>query len=283
MTFFPLVPVSACALLVTAGAAVSTDPPPSAFLPPVGQTVSYRYSDAITTPKGTESEAARLTLTTVAGNDIQVTIAVDGKGSRSLHFSVDETGALQPISIPELVASLSSHQGGSNQNEQKPAAQALWLRLSLAARIGAHLGGETSFPVQLNVSWASGPVNPILSIRTTADAFVADARDTTSINPPKEKPLMDKLIAPGAAVGIVTSVIGGTTSEIVGIATGGAALVLSFARGRAGPLPVDVTLHITGQLGEGRLRMLSGDQEEVVHDKAHPRTVSSDKWSLVAG
>jgi len=283
MTFFPLVPISACALLVTAGAAVSTDPPPSAFLPPVGQTVSYRYSDTVTTPKGTESEAATLTLTAVVGNDIQVTITVDGKGSRNLHLSVDETGALQPVSVPELVASLSSNQGGSDQNEQSAAVQALLLRLSLAARIGAHPGGDTSFPVQLNVSWASGPVNPILFIRSTPDAFVADASDTTSINPPQQNQWQDKLIPAGAGVGIVAAVIGGRTGTIVGVATGAAALVLRFAHGRSGPLPVDVTLHITGQLTESRLRMLSGDQEEVVHGKEHPRTVSSDKWSLVAG
>jgi len=53
-------------------------------------------------PKGPKSEAGRLTLTSVAGNKLRLTMAGDGKGSRNLEFQVDETGALHPASMREL-------------------------------------------------------------------------------------------------------------------------------------------------------------------------------------
>jgi hypothetical protein len=289
--FFSLVPLFLCALAISAGAAVSTDQPPSAFLPPVGQTVHYRYSDTATTPTApkkknrTKSEAATLTITTVSVKDVQVTIAVEGKGSHSLDFHLDETGALQPTSsMPESFVLPSSSRGSDDRNEQSAAEQALRLRLSLASRIGAHSGAETSFPVLLNVPWASGPVNPILSIQSTGpNAFVADASAMTSINPPQKK--QSKHLIPYLfGLGILGNAVGGTPGRIAGISATVVLAAVAYVRGRHSgrPQSVDVTLHITGQLANGRLQMLSGDQQEIAHEKKKTRTYFSDKWSLVA-
>lgn len=291
MKLFSLAPLFLCPLAISAGAAVSTDQPPSAFLPPAGQTVHYRYSDTVTTPmapkkkKRTKSEAATLTITTVSAKDVQVTIAVEGKGTRSLNFQVDETGALQPASaMPDSFILPSSSRGDNDRNEQRAAEQALLLRLSLASRIGAHPGAETSFPFLLNVPWASGPVNPILSIKSTgSDTFVADASAMTSINPPQKK--QSKHVIPYLfGLGILGSAVGGTPGRIAGLSATAVLAAVAYVRGRHSgrPQPVDVTLHIAGQFANGRLQMLSGNQQENAQEKKKTRTYFSDKWSLVA-
>jgi hypothetical protein len=109
--FLILIPV--CTQVVTTPAAIPIDPPPSAFLPPVGQSVHYRYSGTVMAPKGPKSEAGRLTLTSVAGNKLQLTMAGDGKGSRNLEFQVDETGALHPASMREPATQPSGKPGRS--------------------------------------------------------------------------------------------------------------------------------------------------------------------------
>jgi hypothetical protein len=122
------------------------------------------------------------------------------------------------------------------------------------------------------------PVNPILYIKPTAtNAFVADASDTTAINPPQKQ--RRHLLFP-VGLGILGGAVGGAAGRVVGFpATGATALVAN--RGRSGPLTADIKLHINGKLASGRLRTLSGDQEEVIHTKRHTRTFS-DRWSLVA-
>jgi hypothetical protein len=153
LKFVFLILLSVCSQEVKAPAAIPTDPPPSAFLPPVGHSVHCRYSDTVTAPKGPESEAGRLTLTSVAGNKIQLTMAGNGTGSPSLEFQVDETGALHPASTLEPAAPPSGKRSHSDWNQQWVAAQALFVRLSVARRTGAHPGAiETSFPVQLRFS-----------------------------------------------------------------------------------------------------------------------------------
>ena len=279
MKYHLLVSICACSLVATAAAAsTSTPTQTSAFLPAVGQSVHYRYSDTVTTPKGSKSGAATLTIKTITENEVEVTIAVDGEGSRSLEFHVDETGTLQPASAPEPAGSSSRKHGARDAGEEKNAAQALLSRLSIAARIGAKPGTEMSFPIQLNVPWASGPVNPILHVTSTApNALAGDASDTTSINPP-QKQHRHALLPVG--LGLLGGAVGGTTGRIAGVAGTGATAV-AMNRGRSGPVPAEVKLRVTGQLADGRLRTLSGDQEIEAHAGKHSNTFG-DKWSLVA-
>jgi len=153
-------------------------------------------------------------------------------------------------------------------------------QLSLAARVGEYPGEEMSFPVLLDVPWASSPVNPILYVKPTApDAFVATAEDTTSINPPQPvRPQILRSVAIGMGAGALAGAIGGTAGRFVGpIVT-----VVSIAtRPHSGPQSADVTLHLKGQLANGRLRTLSCNREYTVHANKHPRTFN-DQWSLVA-
>jgi hypothetical protein len=120
-----LIPTIACALLISAGAALCSELPRTAFLPPAGQTVHYRFSDTVTTPQGTKSVAGLLTLRRLPENNVQATIAVDGKQSRRLTFHVEPTGALEPVSPLKAVSSSSSEQPRSGKNQQKDAAQVL--------------------------------------------------------------------------------------------------------------------------------------------------------------
>jgi hypothetical protein len=243
-----------------------TLPPPSAFLPPAGQMVRYRFSDTVVTPKESKSEAGTLTLTAVTAHEIKASIEIDNKAPRNFALHVDQAGALSTTS----------------QNTPSTAEQALLLRLSLAAQIGAHPGEETSIPVLLNVPWASGPVNPTLSIKSTSpDVFVGEASDTTTINPPQNaRPHILRSVAISAGAGILAGQIGGTAGSVLRpIVTVGSILIAT--RSRSGPQPTDVTLHITGQFADGRLQRLSGNQEYSMPAKEHSRT-SSENWQFVA-
>jgi hypothetical protein len=257
--------VSFFSLIVLLGCANSTIPSSSsAFLPPVGQTAHYRYADTVTSARQTKNEAAMVTIQSVTEDQVHVTIAVDGQESRNLDFRVDLNGALQPA---------------SGATEQTPARQELLTRLSLAARIGTNPRVETSFPVVLNVPWASGPVTPLVRVQPTeSDGLVATASAATTVNPPPQKRRLDFLLAPG--VGLTGALIGGTTGRVVALS----GLVTSTVIGRhSSPSPerTNVTLHVTGHLVNGRLQTLSGDQENTVHARRQTNTFS-DKWSLVA-
>jgi hypothetical protein len=87
----------------------------------------------------------------------------------------------------------------------------------------------------------------------------------------------------GIGAGFIGRAIGGTPGRIVGISIGATFLVISLARAghAAHQLRADVRLHIDGKLADGRLPVLSGDQEVIIHASKHTRTIS-DKWSFVA-
>lgn len=261
-----VISVQASAQKRTQGSAGDILPPPSAFLPPIGQIAHYRFTDTLTTPKESKSEAGTLTLTAVTAHEIKATVAIDNKSPRDFALHVDQAGALST----------------TPQSAPSAAERALLLRLSLAAQIGAHPGEEMSIPVLLNVPWASGPVNPTLYVKSTApDAFVGDASDTTTINPPQNaRPHILRSVAISAGVGILAGQIGGTAGSVIRpIVTVGSILIAT--RSRSGPQPTDVTLHITGQLADGRLQRLSGNQEYSVPRKEHSRTFS-EKWQFLA-
>jgi hypothetical protein len=274
-----VISVQAMAQKHTEGATEEPLPPSSAFLPPVGQSVHYRFSDTLTTPKESKSEAGTLTLTAVTGNEIKATVAIDNKAPRNFTLHVDQTGALRPAVELDPPSAATRHNG---QSAPSAAERTFLLRLSLAAQIGAHPGEEISIPVLLNVPWASGPVNPTLNIKSTApDAFIGDASDTTSINPPQNaRPHLLRSLAISTGAGIAAGEIGGTTGRIIRpIVTVGSILIAT--RSRPGPQPTDVTLHIAGQLADGRLQRLSGNQQYSVAQKEHSR-IASDQWQLVA-
>jgi hypothetical protein len=67
--------------LLPALAGGATVPAPSAFLAPVGQAKHYRYSDLVTTPKGTKNKSARLTLTTSSEHDVHAHALLSDKWS----------------------------------------------------------------------------------------------------------------------------------------------------------------------------------------------------------
>ena len=251
----------------------------SAFLPPVGQSVHYRFSDTFTTPKESKSEAGTLTLTAVTGNDIKATVAIDNQAPRNFALHVDQTGALQPAAGLDQPSPTPRHHSPS---APRAAEKDFLLRLSLAAQIGAHPGEEMSIPVLLNVPWASGPVTPTLNVKSTApDAFTGEAIDTTTINPPPNRgPHILRSVTISTGAGIAAGEIGGTTGRILRpIVT--VSSILIATRSHSGPQPTDVTLHISGQLSDGRLQRLSGNQEYTIAQKEHSR-IFSDQWQLVA-
>jgi hypothetical protein len=228
--------------------------------------VRYRFSDTVVTPKESKSEAGTLTLTAVTAHEINATVAIDNKPPRNFALHVDQAGALSTTS----------------RSAPSTAEQALLLRLSLAAQIGAHPGEETSIPVLLNVPWARGPVNPTLSIKSTSpDAFVGEASDTTTTNPPQNaRPHILRSVAISAGAGILAGQIGGTAGSVIRpVVTVGSILIAT--RSRSGPQPTDVTLHITGQLADGRMQRLSGNQEYSMPAKEHSR-ISSENWQFLA-
>lgn len=285
MTSSSLTCVLVSSVLLTAGNGVaeSATSADSAFLPAIGQTAYYRYAETLTSPKGSKDIAATLALQRLSSASVQITIAVDGKGSRTLNFRVDQNGALQrttPIAASAAPDSSAKKAGSSGESEQQRVmAQALLLRLSMVSRLGAHPGESTSFPVEISVPWAEGPVNPVLSVKSKDhDAFVAEANDSTSINPP-QKHQRPHILLPLAA-GFAGGAIGGVAGSAVGVA-GAATPAVMASRGGAKPLPVDIALHVMGQLANGHLQTISGDQEEVVHSGKQTHTIS-EKWSLIA-
>jgi hypothetical protein len=261
------------------GAPPVTAAPPSAFLPSLGETVHYRFTDTLVTPKESKNEAGTLTLTGVTGNEVRATVAIDNQTARSFALHVDQTGALQPTGGVDSPSTTPRHKG---QNTLGATEQAFLRRLSLAAQIGAHPGEEMSIPVLLNVPWASAPVNPTLDVKpTTPDAFTADARDTTTVNPPQNGGThILRRVAISVGAGILAGQIGGTTGNVIRpIVTVGSILITTHTR--SGPQPTDVTLHISGQLADGRLQRLSGNQEYSVAQKEHSK-VFSENWQFVA-
>jgi hypothetical protein len=273
----------ASAVLSCGVAALAAEGPPSAFLPAPGQTTLYRFSDLLKTPNGDKSLAGTLTLTMLSPDEVRATIAMEGKESRSFELHVDETGALQlvPGSEPAAQADGAESLRKGGLSEPSAAEEQLIRRLSLVARICAHPGKETSFPVLLDVPWASGPVDPLLSVQMTApETFIADANEATTINPPsKGRPHILRSVLISVGIGVAASQIGGIPGRVVGPVVSIGSLVIA-SRARAGALPTDVRLHSAGSFSEGRLQTISGTQEYAVHAGKHSRTFS-DTWSLV--
>jgi hypothetical protein len=215
----------------------------------------------------------------VGGSEIEATVAIDNKPPRSFSLHVDQTGALQSTAGMDPPSAAPHH---NRQTAPGAAEQAFLGRLSLAAQIGARPGEEMSIPVLLNVPWASGPVNPTLYVKPTApDAFTGDASDTTTINPPQSgRPHILRSVAISAGVGVLAGQIGGTAGSVIRpIVTVGSILIA--ARSRSGPQPTDVSLHITGQLANGHLQRISGNQESSVAQKERSR-ISREQWQLLA-
>jgi hypothetical protein len=253
-----------------AAAATSSIPASSAFLAPVGQTTHYRYFESIATAKGSNRETAFVTLTTRANDEVSVEIAVDGKVTRSLDFYRDPSGALR--AVPHA----GSETGKQDDTEGLPQ------RLSIAAQIGAHPGGDITVPVTVTIPWASRPVlQPTLLIdMTKANSFTANASDETSVNPPQQN--KHSLLPFTFGLGILGGAVGGTPGRIVGTGSTVLLAVIAQRRGRPAPSPLQVSVHLTGQLTDGRLRTLSGEQEETINSQRQTHSVLRDQWSLAA-
>ena len=87
-------------------------------------------------------------------------------------------------------------------------------------------------------------------------------------------------VAVSAGAGILAGQIGGTAGSVIRpMVTVGSILIAT--RSRSGPQPTDVTLHITGQLADGHLQRLSGNQEYSVAQKEHSR-IYSENWQFLA-
>lgn len=253
----------------------------SAFLPAIGESRQYRYLDTLTTAKHSRNFSAALTLTSVSAKEIHATVAIDGKDPHSLDFYLDDTGTLQPTSMPGTDGNSKNRRHGRSQSEEAAAFQSFVSRISLASRIGAKSTQEASFRVKLMVPGASCPLNPTLVLKPTQpEAIIGDANDTTSVNSPANRRLFMPL-GLGFGAGFIGGAIGGTPGRIVGISISATSLVIGIAR-HAGPQPADVSLHIDGKLADNRLQTLSGDQEVLVHANNRTHTIS-DKWSLAAG
>jgi hypothetical protein len=56
--------------------------------------------------------------------------------------------------------------------------------------------------------------------------------------------------------------------------------VRSLRRSSA-PVPTDVKVHVTGQLENGHLQTISGEEQYLSRVKKHTRT-DTDRWTLVA-
>lgn len=273
-------------ILVIPARAVDADNQPtlSAFLPPVGKTAEYRYSDTLTPSKKNQkprSGTATLTITATSPTEYHARIAVDGKTPTTLTLHLDATGALQPDSGLESVALLPGKRKGDEAKEQRVAAQSLVDRLSLAAQIPAHPEAGASFPIQLDVPRASVPLNPVLYIKTPVqDSFTANANDTTSITPPQKK---RRRFIGLFGLGILGGVLGGTPGRIVGLSVSAATAITLIASSHrhAKPIPADVSLHVTGVIANDRIQKLSGEQQLVVHAKKGPYTLG-DAWSFAA-
>ncbi len=273
-------------ILVIPARAVDAEnqPTPSAFLPPVGKTVEYRYSDTLTPSKKNQkpmSGTATLTITAISSTEYHARIAVDGKAPTTLTLHLDATGALQPDSGLESVALLSGKNKGDEEKQQRVAAQALVDRLSLAAQMQAHPEAGASFPIQLDIPGASVPLNPVLYIKTAGqDSFTATANDTTSITPPQKK---RRRFIGLFGLGILGGVLGGTPGRIVGLSVSAATAttLIASSHRHVEPIPADASLHITGVIANGRIQKLSGEQQLVVHAKKGPYTLG-DAWSFAA-
>jgi hypothetical protein len=276
----------ACAALTVARPALGIDQQTSAFLPAAGQTVHYRFTDSVTEAKKSKNVSGQLTLTANSGNEVHAVLAVNGEESRNFDFRIDQNGALQLASSPDPAATTSNKPNRRNQAEQFATQQALLLHFSLASSIGAHPGEAASFPALLDVPWASGPVNPILSITPNgSSAFIADGHDTTFVSPPSgERHVMRSVLVSlgvSVAVGAAAGAIGGPGGAALGAGVTATAAVVRSLRRSSAPLPTNVQVHVTGQLENGRLQAISGEEQYVLHAKKHTRTVT-DKWTLAA-
>ena len=285
MKSFLFVALSLFILVIPARAVAAEDQPtPSAFLPPVGKTVEYRYSDTLTPSKKNHkpmSGTATLTITATSPTEYHARIAVDGKAPSTLILHLDATGALQPDSGLESVALLPGKHKGDDDKEQRVAAQALVDRLSLSAQMPAHPEAGASFPIQLDVPGASVPLNPVLYIKTPGqDSFTADANDTTSITPPQKK---RRRFIGLFGLGILGGVLGGTPGRVVGLSVSAATAITLIASSHrhSKPIPADVSLHVTSVIANDRIQKLSGEQQLVVHAKKGSYTLG-DAWSFVA-
>jgi hypothetical protein len=255
----------------------------SAFLPRMGQSTRYEYSDTLTTQKKTRRFTAALTLASLTAKQIRASIAINGKESRTVDFYVDDTGMLQPMSLPEPERQSTNKRHSRDQSEEADALRAFTSRVALASRIAAQPTQETSFRVKLTVLGASCPLNPTLVLKPVQpEMFVADVNDTTSVSAPQANRRVFIPLGLGIGAGFIGGAIGGTPGRLIGVSISATALVVTVLRSHhSGPLPTDVSLHIDGEMADRRIQRLSGDQEVIVHARKHTQTIS-DKWSFVA-
>jgi hypothetical protein len=241
----------------------------SAFLPAVGQTTRYAFVATTTLMRFKRTVKATLSLARPASDQLQVTVSTDGGSARTLHMHIDRTGAVETPAQLAAIATSDPYKPGLLKSE----VAALWVRFCLTTRICRDPGSESSFPVQLGVPWAVGPVMPNLAFKSTDEhTFIADAETKTSVNLPGG-------IGTGW-VSIFPAILAGPVLSLTGKVSLGAGLsgIVDFS-GASGPTPTDVKLHLTGELRDGRLKMLSAEQEDTIHGNRGSRKLIED-WQF---
>ena len=251
--------IAPLAFAMTSGIARAAEPG-AGMVPPDGS-ATFHFSTSVKTPKGAHSGSGTITIKRTGARQVSLTVqSDDGQPARTIPLLIGVDGSIAPDPSAAAVA--------PTDPDAKAQAQALMAEMTVAARVGIGArknGGAASYnvPVSLAPIGTGTPVASQLAMTGSAAQYTGRTQGQTMTQLPPGGGLDPKAIA--KTVG-VSAFAHHAFTPVGRVAT---AVVMHNKRKKqkeeaAGPLPDAITLTVTADLADGRVREIRGAQSDEV-------------------
>ena len=260
--------------------AVRAAEPSAGMVPPDGA-ATFHFSTSVKTPKGTHSGSGTVTIKRTGTREVSLTVrSDDGKPAQTIPLIVGVDGSIAPD--PSAVAP------APTDPDAKAQAQAFMAEMTVAARVGIGArknGGAASYAVAVSLTpiGTGTPVASQLSMTGSAAQYTGRTQGQTMTQLPEGGSLDPKAIA--KTVG-VSAFAHHAFTPVGRVAT---AVVMRNKRKKekeeaSGPLPDAMTLTVTADLADSKIREIRGEQADEVALPGKPVKIESS-WTFtrVAG
>jgi hypothetical protein len=248
-------------------------------LPPIGTSVVLSFRGSVQAQGNTTTSEGTVTITRTSTTGIAITIAPQGGEQETVHIILNPDGSYQLA--PETVEAMSLNH---EDPQTKAAAQAMFARLALAARMASAVKkSQGTGPIDLSYNLTPvGIGTPIPStlhmVPGEADTggvvYAGQVQGTTTTvlpQPSTSSSKSKKMKTTGFAL-----VVGLAIAPVAGLAVnlGSRIKMKNMKKALAGPLPDSMQLVVTGHFTPGASAQISGTQYDTV-------TVSGQNQSIV--
>ncbi len=262
------------ALAVTASPGYAAAP--SSGMIPMDGSATFHFATSVTTPKGSHAGSGTITIKRSGPREISLTIqSDDGKPARTVALIVGVDGSVAPDP--------SSAEAAPTDPDAKAQAQAFMAEMTVAAHVGIGArksGGAASYavPVSLTPIGTGTPVPTQLTMSGSAAQYTGRTTGQTMTQLPQGGSLDPKEIA--KTVGV--SAFARHAFTPVGRAATG--IVMHRKRkeekkAASGPLPDTVSLTVTADLADQKIREIRGAQTDEVALPGKPVKIES-RWTF---